>query len=228
MVKSQHPLDSFIVQLKKSSFFGPIGEDDWARLGTRAKQYEYQAGQTIFSEGESSRGLYWLQSGTLKAVKYSTSGREQILHLIKPGQTFNEVGSFTTLPNPASVVAVIPSRIWHIPGEDIRHLIQQNPMFAQLIIDVLSERLRSSVALVEDLSLRPVISRLSRLILDEADGDTLFRAAWYTQSELAARLGTVGDVVQRSLHKLEAEDLIEVERKQIRILDRDALGKLAE
>ena len=228
MLKSEYPPASFIVQLKKSPFFGPLGEDGWALLGTRAKQTEYHTGQTIFGEGESSRGLYWLQSGTLKAVKYSTSGREQILHLIRPGQTFNEVGSFTTVPNLASVVALVPSRVWYVPEEDIRQLLQQNPMFAQLIIDVLSERLRNSVALVEDLSLRSVINRLSRLILDEADGDTLFRPAWYTQNELAARLGTVGDVVQRCLRKLEADDLIEVERKQIRIVDRDALEKLAD
>jgi CRP/FNR family transcriptional regulator len=106
-------------------------------------------------------------------------------------------------------------------------MIQQDPKFAQLIIDVLSERLRYSVTLVEDLSLRPVINRLSRLILDEADGDTLFRPAWYTQDELAARLGTVADVVQRSLRKLETDNLIEVERQQIRIIDRDELEELA-
>ena len=97
----------------------------------------------------------------------------------------------------------------------------------QLIIDVLSERLRQSVILVEDLSLRPVINRLARLILEEADGDTLFRPAWYTQNELAARLGTVADVIQRSLRKLEADNLIEVDRQQILIIDRKQLENLA-
>ena len=163
----------------------------------------------------------------MKAVKYSTAGREQILHLIDPGQTFNEVGSFTTLPNPASVVTLMDSQVWHIPGEAIRQLIQQNPTFAQLIIEVLSTRLRRSVDLIEDLSLRPVTGRLARLILDEADGDTLFRPAWYTQDELAARLGTVTDVIQRALRKLENDKLIQVERRQIHIVDRDALERLA-
>ena len=91
---------------------------------------------------------------------------------------------------------------------------------------MLALRLRRSVALIEDLSLRPVINRLSRLILDEADGDTLFRPAWYTQDELAARLGTVADVVQRALRKLEADNLIQVERQQILILDHDGLENL--
>ena len=125
------------------------------------------------------------------------------------------------------MVALEPATVWRVPLEAIRRLIQGDPAFAQQIIDLLSERLRSSVTLVEDLSLRAVINRLARLILDEADGDTLFRPAWYTQDELAARLGTVGDVVQRSLRKLEADKLIEVERSQIRILDSTGLEELA-
>ena len=224
-----HPNDTlslFITRLKESPFFESLHDSALVFLGRRATHNQYLTGATIFWEGEISKGLYWLHSGTLKAVKYSTSGREQILHLIKEGQTFNEVGAFTTLPNPASVVALSPSQVWHIPGEAIQQLIQEDPGFAQLIIEVLALRLRRSVALIEDLSLRPVINRLSRLILDEADGDTLFRPAWYTQDELAARLGTVADVIQRALRKLEADNLIQVERQQILILDHDGLENL--
>jgi CRP/FNR family transcriptional regulator len=221
MSKPDDPLALFIEQLRESPCFGQLTVDGLAFLGARAKQDLYQAGAIIVGEGEPSQGLYWLESGALKAVKYSISGREQILHLVEPGQTFNEVGSFTTIPNPASVVALTSSQVWRIPGDAIRQLIQQDPMFAQLIIDVLSIRLRRSVDLIEDLSLRPVINRLSRLILDEAKGDTLFRPAWYTQNELAARLGTVTDVIQRALRKLEDDKLIQVQRRQILIIDRD-------
>jgi CRP-like cAMP-binding protein len=217
----------FIKQLQQNPFFSSLQQESLAFLVAQAKQAYFPAGEIRFAEGEPSQGLYWLQSGTLKAVKYSAAGKEQILHFIKPEETFNEVGAFTTLPNPVSVVALEPGQVWRIPREAIRQQIQQNPEFAQLIIDVLSTRLRQSVALVEDLSLRSVINRLARLILDEAAEDMLFRPAWYTQNELAARLGTVADVVQRSLRKLEGEDLIEVNRQQIRIVNRAELEKLA-
>jgi len=163
----------------------------------------------------------------LKAVKYSTSGKEQILHFVKPGETFNEVGAFTALPNPATVVALVDVQAWSISRDAIQRQIQQDSAFAQLIIDVLAERLRHSVALIEDLSLRPVIGRLSRLLLGESDGNTFFRPSWYTQYELAARLGTVEDVVQRSLRQLEGNNLIEVNRQQIRIVNRIELEELA-
>lgn len=227
MSSQSDSLAHFIEHLRASPFFRSVGDEGLRFLGSRAKQAQHQAGANIFWEGEPSHGLYWLQSGTLKAVKYSSSGREQILHLIESGETFNEVGAFTTLPNPASVVALTRCQVWNIPGDAIRQLLQQDPGFAQLIIDELSQRLRRSVDLIEDLSLRPVVSRLSRLILDEAEGDLLSRPAWSTQHELAARLGTVADVIQRALRKLEYDELIRVEGRDILIVDREGLEKQA-
>ena len=180
MSQENDPTATLIAHLKESSFFGSLPDSALVFLGKHATLSQYQTGETIFWEGESSKGLYWLYSGTLKAVKFSTSGREQILHMIKESQTFNEVGAFTTLPNPASVVALAPSQVWHIPGSAIQKLIQEDPGFAELIIEVLALCLRQSAALVEDLSLRPVVNRLARLILVEAEGDTLFRPTWYT------------------------------------------------
>lgn len=219
--------DIFLQRLQASPFFSGSEADTLAALAREAKQIHLEAGEVIFMEGEPSKGLFWLENGTVKAVKYSSEGKEQILHFIKPGETFNEVGAFTTLPNPATIVALEDARVWCIPREAIAHRIQADPAFAQMIIDTLSLRLRHSVDLIEDLSLRSVLSRLSRLILDGALDGTLQRPVWYTQQELAARLGTVTDVVRRSLRNLENDGVIVVDRRQIRILDEEALRRRA-
>ena len=223
--ENKSPLD-IIHKLQTVPFFGTLSSEKLVHLAREARHYTYLAGESVFIEGEASHGLYWVQSGWLKAIKYSTSGREQILHLMEPGQTFNEVGAFTSLPNPATVVVLESAHVWLLPREAIKQLIQEDATFAQHIINVLAERLRHSVALVEDLSLKSVTGRLARLILDEANGDILLRPRWYTQNELAARLGTVTDVIQRALRQLEAGGLIEVERHQIRIVKPDELEEL--
>jgi CRP/FNR family transcriptional regulator len=82
-------------------------------------------------------------------------------------------------------------------------------------------------SLAEDLSLRTVEARLARLLLDRAEEDVLHRERWATQAEMAARLGTVLDVLNRALQQLSSERLIEVERHQIRILDREGLASKA-
>ena len=80
------------------------------------------------------------------------------------------------------------------------------------------------VRLVEDLSLCSVEARLARLILQKAQGDALRRQPWATQAEMAARLGTVPDMVNRSLRKLAEAGVIRVERHQIQILDKEGLA----
>ena len=102
-------------------------------------------------------------------------------------------------------------------------LVRERPFFAEFILSKMADRLLHLVSLVTDLSLRPVSGRLARLLLESAEGDTLYRPRWYTQAELAARLGTVPDVIQRALRELEQEGLIEVQRQTIRILDRAGL-----
>ena len=220
-------LTPFRDQLRENRFFSSLGEETLSHFLAHARRNEYASGATIFVEGEPSLGLYWLASGTLKVVKTSTSGKEQTLHYVKAGKTFNEAGAFSTLPNPASIIALEASQVWRIPAEIIRNQIQADPAFAQLVIDTLSMRLRHQVTLIEDLSLRSVTSRLASLILEESKEDLFIRPNWLTQSELAARLGTVEDVVRRSLRKLETANLIDVSRQQIRVLNRSALQNLA-
>ncbi|MDH5507637.1 MAG: Crp/Fnr family transcriptional regulator [Anaerolineae bacterium] len=226
-MSSNNASASIVDKLKQIPFFNILTQDDLLNLSSRVIKKHLNEGETVFTEGDASAGLYWLESGWVKIVKYSTNGREQILSFIKPPQTFNEVGAFSRLPNPASAVVLEPAEIWIIPKPVIAEFIHTTPAFAQHVIETMALRLNNLVTLVEDLSLRQVTHRLARLILSESVDGVLFRPSWYTQSELASRLGTVADVVQRSLRKLEDEGLVRVERDQIVILDRlklDSLG----
>jgi CRP/FNR family transcriptional regulator len=83
------------------------------------------------------------------------------------------------------------------------------------------------VKLVEDLSLRSVESRLARMLIDGSASGVIQRHRWTTQAEMAARLGTVPDVVNRALRKLVEEGAIELDRHQIRLLDPDLLRSKA-
>ena len=124
-------------------------------------------------------------------------------------------------------MALEPTAVWLIPRQTLTRLMRERPDFAQSVIERMAERMLFLVTLVSDLSLRPVTGRLARLLLDTAADNVMPRPRWFTQAELAARLGTVPDVVQRSLRGLEADGLIAVDRAYIRILDRAALEQLA-
>lgn len=214
-------------QLGSVPTFARLGEPALNMLAELSRWREYEAGELVVLEGEAQRGLYFLQYGWLKVVKTSPSGREQILRFLEPGDTFNEIGVFTNQANPATAIALEPAGTWLIPRSALQRLLEDDPSFAQQVISNMAERMLYLVSLVTDLSLRPVTGRLARLLLEDAVDDVLVRPRWYTQAELAARLGTVPDVIQRALRGLENEGLIAVEKNQIRILDRQAMSAIA-
>ena len=218
---------AFLARLRALPFFIGLDDRTLAVLAQTARRREYRAGEVIVLEGEAQPGLYFLDSGYVKVVKFAPSGREQTLRVLEPGDTFNEIGVFSRQPNPATAVALEPSVVWLIPREALTRLLREQPDFTQSVIERMAERMLFLVGLVSDLSLRPVTGRLARLLLEAATNDVVQRPRWFTQAELAARLGTVPDVVQRSLRALEADGLISVDRAQIRILDRPALEQLA-
>ncbi len=212
-------------QLQENPFFGDLDTDTLQILVDGAIWREYAAGELVVLEGEISTGMYYLHSGWLKAVKVSPNGREQILRFFEAGETFYELGAFTKLPHPATAVALEPAGIWLIRRETVLGLIRERPYFAEFVLSKMADRLLHLVSLVTDLSLRPITERLARLLLESAEGNTLYRPRWYTQAELAARLGTVPDVIQRALRELENEGLIEVQRRVIHIIDKQKLAQ---
>ena len=219
--------NTLLIRLRSLPFFDGLDDEALVGLARAARRREYRAGEVIVLEGEAQPGLYFLDSGYVKVVKSAPSGREQTLRVLEPGDTFNEIGVFSRQPNPATAVALEPSAVWLIPRDALTGLLRERPDFAQSVIERMAERMLFLVGLVSDLSLRPVTGRLARLLLDAAAANVVPRPRWLTQAELAARLGTVPDVVQRSLRGLEADGLIAVDRAEIRILDRPALEQLA-
>jgi CRP/FNR family transcriptional regulator len=216
-----------LIRLRRLPFFDGLDDEALDGLARAARRREYRAGEVIVLEGEAQPGLYFLDTGYVKVVKSAPSGREQTLRVLEPGDTFNEIGVFSRQPNPATAVALEPTAVWLIPRETLTRLMRERPDFAQSVIERMAERMLFLVTLVSDLSLRPVTGRLARLLLETAADNVMPRPRWFTQAELAARLGTVPDVVQRSLRGLEADGLIAVDRAEIRILDRPALEQLA-
>lgn len=214
-------------RLRQISYFNGLSRDALAELAQSAIWKRYATGEMIFLEDEPSSGLYYLQAGWVKALKLSLEGREQILRFIGPGEAFNELGIFANRPNPATAIALEPSEVWLVPQASFAQLLHHHPEFALRLMENLADRIAYLAGMVANLSLRPVISRLAQLLLDEAKDNVVSRPQWYTQSQLAARLGTVPDVVQRALSNLVTDGTIEVQRHQIRILDRPALEIVA-
>ncbi len=208
-------------------YFADLEADLLNSVAQAAIRRDYGSDQVIFLEGQPCTGLYLVESGWLKVVKASVEGREQVLRFIGPGEVFNEIGVFADTHNPATVIALEPATVWIIHRESMLQLLEKQPGIVRSVIQNLARRVFHLVSLVEDLSLRTVEARLARHLLERAEASAVPRKRWATQTEMAARLGTVLDVLNRALHGLADEGLIEIERHQIQILDREGLREKA-
>ncbi|NOH12273.1 MAG: Crp/Fnr family transcriptional regulator [Chloroflexi bacterium] len=213
--------------MKSVSYFSQLDTDAITAVAQAAINRVYDSGQAILVEGEPSSGLYIVEKGWLKAVKYGLDGREQILQTLGPGEVINAISVFTDAPNQATVCALETVEVWVVQRDLLLRLLDTNPALARHVVKDLAGRVMHLIRMVEDLSLRTVEARLARLLLEQADGASVQRKRWATQVELAARLGTVPDVLNRALRKLSENGIIRVARHQFQILDMEALKDIA-
>lgn len=101
------------------------------------------------------------------------------------------------------------------------------PQTALQIIGNMADKIIDLVMLASDLSLKTVEARFAKLLLDSAEEDVIERRRWTNQTELAAHLGTVPDVLSRVIRELTRAELIEMDKQQIRILNRAGLAERA-
>lgn len=182
-------------------------------------------GEIVLFEGEPAEALYFVVSGVVKVFKTSVDGKEQILYLVRPGESFNDVPVFGG-PNLVSAEAMGTGVLYGIRKSDLEIIFREHPKVALNMVRVLSQRIQQLMSLVEDLSFRHVTDRVAKILLEYA-GDSTGRRSRLTQQEMAAMAGTVREMVGRSLKVLEEEGAIRLERHRIVIADAAALRKMA-
>ncbi len=207
-----------IAALSQNTYFSNLNIEilDYLTQGTHLRRYE--RGETLFWEGDPCAGLHFIRRGSVKLFKTSPQGRELIVKVFEEGTTFNEVPVFDRGQNPVNVAALEECEIWVIEAEVIRAAMEKHPEMCQSIILNLTQNLRMLVGMVEELSFYQVTNRLARLISKLPEEQLVGEASRrITQDQLAARLGTVREVVARSLRELERSGAIRVRRRQIQI-----------
>jgi CRP-like cAMP-binding protein len=183
--------------------------------------------EMVLLEGESAANLYFVASGVVKMFKTSAEGKEQILSIVRPGESFNDVPIFDGGSNLASARAMGPVLLYGIKKNDMETILKKHPQVALNVIKVLAIRVRHLVSLVEDLSFKHVISRVAKILLEHV-GSEMGRGPRLTQQEMAAMAGTAREVVGRSLKALEGEGAIKLDRHRIIITDKEVLKEIME
>ena len=213
--------------LKSILYFSDLGLAELEAIRKLVFEKTADRAEMVLLEGEPAANLYFLALGVVKVFKTSAEGKEQILSIVRPGESFNDVPIFDGGPNPASAQAMGHILLYGIKKNDMEAILGDHPQIALNVIKVLARRVRHLVSLVEDLSFKHVISRVAKILLEHI-GDETGRRPRLTQQEMAAMAGTAREVVGRSLKALEEEGAIKLDRHRIIITDKEALQKVME
>lgn len=191
-----------------------------------ASLQHYQAGETIFWQGDPPKGFFLVRSGKVKVFKVSATGKEQILQFFESGENFAEVPAFDGEPFPASAAAVENCQLVFFARRAFLELLEAEPSLAINLLAIFARHLRHFTWLIEDLSLREVPARLASYLLQlsqqQKDSDQVMLEI--TKTQLAGRLGTIPETLSRVLNKLSKEGLISIEGNLIQLRDRAGLA----
>ncbi|MGE0130399.1 MAG: Crp/Fnr family transcriptional regulator [Blastocatellales bacterium] len=218
-----------ISTLKRTALFGELEESELRALAERAVERRLTQGEILFVAGEEARGLFVVARGALRAFREGVDGREQVIHVEREGATIAELPVFDDKPYPSTVAAEEETTVLFLDKRDVKSLCLTHPQIALAALKLLAGRLRKCAELVEALSLREVDQRLARWLLNEArargrrTADGIEVTLALTNQQIAARIGSVREVVSRALSRLQNNGLIAVDGRRVVIGDEQAL-----
>jgi CRP/FNR family transcriptional regulator len=188
----------------------------------------YDDGQMIVLAGDRNAPVFFVIEGRVRIYRTNLDGREQTLILLRQGDAFNMPSAFIEGSGaPANAISDGPAVVLSISCAELRRIVCEIPEVACAVLRDLSEKLYHLTELSHDLGLLTVRGRLARFLLTYAQQDGTTPVRW-THQEIASRLGTVREVISRTMRAFVQEGLIDIQRHRIVIVDADALSQEAE
>lgn len=212
--------------------FRALSRQDLATVVTHSYVLELRRGDWIARRAERIPGLVVLGSGSAKLSLRRLNGDESVLRLVGPGEAFGLAATVLDRPCPVDVVALAPSVAAVVPPMPLQMLLESNLAFARAVSRALAARFLDLVGEVESSVQHNSAQRLAAFLLSLAvhNGNG---AGWVsrlpaTKTTVAARIGVKKETLSRLLHTLAVRGLIEVRGRDIAVLDRSGLARLAD
>ncbi len=199
------------------------------RLLAMAQLRRFDKGVQVIRQGEACPGVYVMGEGMVRIYKLASSGKEHVLHLARPGETFLEVASILDMDCPAFAEAIEPTVCVLLPDRAFREALQQDHALCLQLLAGMALRVRQFVGLLEDIVLRDALSRVAKYLLERSSKDEETATLPSLKKHLASHLNLTSETLSRCLRQLLDEGLVEsTDGQVIKIADRKALEEAAE
>jgi len=219
--------------LRNIPLFAELSIQQLRSITSISKLKQFRKNEVLFREDDFYKGFYVLLKGIVKVYKVSSSGKESVVHIVRPLNAFADIPLFEGGNYPVNAEAVEESLALLIPKEKFLDLIRNEPEISLKMLAGFAKRLKSLINQIDDISSKEVPNRLAKYILKELKSsgtDTLpepFVKLSVPKSTIAGYLGTITETLSRTFKKLQDEDIIRVNGKKIFVKDIKRLKELA-
>ena len=224
-------MDAYQV-LRTVPLLGGVPEADLRTLATFARERSIPKGGVILAQGASGDALYLIRTGQVKVTIIAEDGREVILSVLAPGSFFGEMALLDDEPRSAHVIAMTATTVLQLRRDDFRARLRSSPDLSIALLRELSRRLRRADDTITSLMLLDVNGRVAHLLLElarEEGGDGHARITRrLTHASIGQMVGASRETVSRTMRNLVLRNVIAVTRREIRLLDGDALRRAAQ
>lgn len=205
--------------------FSDLSPTELARVAQGCQVRRLARGDTVFRYGEPCEEFHVVITGQVKLYALAATGQEKVIELIGPGHSFAEALMFTSKPYIVNAQTLANTLLLTVRKQAVLDEIERDPRFSLRMLAGISRRLHGLVHDIESGALHSGVQRVIGYLLRELQTDDTVGGEIYTVSlpvskaTIASRLSLTPEYFSKVLHELEAEKLIEIDRRDIRIID---------
>lgn len=220
---------------RPDKFLASLTDDERLTFRAAGRVRRFSKGEAIFHEGDDPGGVVAVLTGTVKVSVIGVGGREVVLRFPGPGELVGELAAVADRPRTATVTAVDDVEAIAVRAADFRRFVLEHPRVAPLVFEHVAALLAEADRQRIDFATRDVTARVAGRLLELAEtvgepepGAGVRITLPLSQEELAAWSGASREAVARSLHLLRELGWIETRRREIKVLDIDAMRGLVQ
>ncbi|MDP2255327.1 MAG: Crp/Fnr family transcriptional regulator [Polaromonas sp.] len=205
--------------------FSNLSQLERERLAQSCQLKRFVRGDMVFRVGEECDAFYVVVVGQIKLYVASPSGHEKVIEIVSPGHSFAEAMMFLSMPCILNAQALVDTLLLRVSKQSVFSEIERDPRFSMHMLAGISRRLHGLIRDVEGYALHSGMQRLIGYLLREVEDENADRIGAVTvalpvsKATIASRLSLTPEYFSRVLHELEAEGLIEIDKREVRILD---------
>jgi CRP-like cAMP-binding protein len=217
-------------KIKTSAFlanlplFKELAPAELERIAAGTTELHVPRGEMVFGKGDPCRGFHVVVYGQVKLAFVSPGGSEKVLEIIGPGMSFGEALMFMNQPYVVMAQTLADSLLLHVRRDTVFEGLARDPQFARRMLAGMSRKLHSLVSDLESVTLKTGRERVIGYLMRQEGGgdaaDTAYSVSLpVSKAIVASRLNLTPEHLSRILHELVADGLIEVDGRDIRIVD---------